>query len=107
MTRRVRNVSSTPVTMFGSDGTEGTTIKGSNVAHAHAVTPADGTDLTGVAAHGAAQFLYVGTAGDVGILTGGEVLLFTGLAAGVWHPLPPFTRVRTTGLTADDLIAGY
>ena len=82
-------------------------VKGSNVAHAHAVTPADGTDLTGVAEHGPAQFLYVGGAGNVSVLTGGETLAFTALAGGVWHSLPPFSRVRSTGTTATGLVAGY
>lgn len=82
-------------------------VRGGNVGFAHAVTPSDGVDLAGVEEYGFAGLLYVGVSGDVSVLAGGEVLVFVGLAGGVWHSLPPFSRVRSTGTTATGLVAGY
>ena len=82
-------------------------VVGSNVALAEAVTPADGTDLPLYAANGPASSLYVGGSGDVVVTVAGVDITFTGMASGVWHPMPPYTRVKATGTTATDLIAGY
>ena len=82
-------------------------LSGSNIQHAEAVTPADGTDLAGVATHGSASSLYVGTTGAVTITTSAGDVAFASLAAGVWHPMPPFTRVKSTGTDASDLVAGF
>jgi len=93
-----------PVT---KDGREGVQVVGSNVAHAEAVTPADGTDLPGVAAWGSASALYVGTSGDVVVTTPDGDVTFSAVAGSVWTPMPPFTRVKATGTTAAGIIAGY
>jgi len=88
-------------------------VSGSNITFAEAVPGSgagdDSNDLTSVAdsTYASADFLYVGTSGDVVITTGGSDLTLVGLAGGVWHPLPPFTRVKATNTTASDLVAGY
>lgn len=81
-------------------------IVGSNIRAAEAVTPADGSDLPLVATYGPACAVYVGTSGSVIITSGGVDLTFANVAAGVWHPMPPFTRVKT-GSGAQNIIAGY
>jgi len=86
---------------------DGIELTGSNLAHAEAVTPADGTDLPGVAAWGSASALYVGTSGDVVVTTPDGDVTFSAVAGGVWTPMPPFTRVKSSGTTATDIIAGY
>lgn len=82
-------------------------IFGSNIGFAEAVTPHDTNALTGVSTHGVAYFLYVGVSGDVAVTTGGVDVTFTGMSAGTWHPLPPFTHVKATNTTATNLVAGY
>lgn len=80
-------------------------LSGSNIAHAEAVT-AGASELTGVSTHGPAHALYLGASGDVTITTDGESLAFAGLAAGVWHPMPPFTHVTAAG-DATGIVAGF
>ena len=82
-------------------------VVGSNLRHTESVTPSDSTDLAGVASWGSACALYVGTSGDAVITTADGNVTFPNLAAGMWHPMPPFTRVKATGTTATGLVAGY
>lgn len=70
-------------------------VSGSNLAAAEAVTPSDAADLPLVATRGAACAIYVGVTGSVVVTTGGIDVTFSNVAAGVWHPMPPFTRVKT------------
>jgi hypothetical protein len=45
-------------------------------------------------------------AGDVVITTRAGDATFTGLAAGMWHPMPPFSKVKATDTTATDILVG-
>lgn len=77
------------------------------IGYAEAVTPSDTVTIPGVAAHGMPNMLYVGGVGDVTIEVHGTNVTFTAMAAGEWHDLPPFARVRATGTTATNLVAGW
>lgn len=68
-----------------------------------AVTPHDSNDLATVA-----RGLYVGVSGDVKVdmLGTGTAIVFTGLVAGVVHPLR-VTRVYSTDTTATNIVAVY
>ncbi len=64
-------------------------------AHAFAITPNDGADLTHET-----RAIYVGGAGDVNLVTaGGETVLFKALSAGTVLPIRA-TRVLATSTTA-------
>lgn len=66
------------------------------------VTPSDTVDLGAVT-----RGLYVGVAGDVAvIMKDGGAVTFSGLAAGVAHPLR-VSRVKATGTTATGIVALY
>lgn len=70
--------------------------------HAFAITPADATELTYVT-----RGLYVGVSGDVALtMLGGEAVVFTGLAAGVIHPLR-VTIVASTNTNATNITGIY
>lgn len=75
-------------------------LSGSNLSAAIAVTPNDSVDLAVVG-----QAIYVGVSGSVVLTVDGTDVTFTNLAAGAWHPMPPFTRVKTSS-TATGIIAG-
>ena len=66
------------------------------------VTPSDTVDISG----GACRALYVGGAGDVTAVCGGEAVLFTGVQAGTVLPVN-CTRVNATGTTATNIVALY
>lgn len=67
---------------------------------ATAITPSDSADLTNPT-----RGLYVGASGDVSVILVGDsaAVTFTGLAAGIVHPLR-VKRVRSTGTTATDIV---
>jgi len=70
----------------------------SPASYAAAVTPNDDTDLPT-----ATRALYVGTAGNLAIVTvGGSIVTLVG--AGGWLPVR-VSRVLATGTTAGDIIA--
>lgn len=74
----------------------------SPAAEAEAVTPDDDNDLAG----GVTRALYVGTEGDLAVMTArGNVVTFRN-AAGGYHPLRVI-RVLDTGTTAADIVALY
>ena len=53
-----------------------------------------------------ATWLYVGTTGNVSITQwDGTTLTFTGLAAGVWHPIASI-MVQSSGTTAEQVLYG-
>ncbi len=67
--------------------------------HAAAVTKSDTVDLTHVS-----RGLYLGTSGDVAAITlSDETITFTGLAAGICHPLR-LKRVLSTNTTATFMV---
>lgn len=69
--------------------------------HAAAVTPSDSTDL---ATH--ARCLFIGTGGDLKVVTvGGDEITFCVLDG----QMLPFMikRVKATGTTATDIVAGW
>lgn len=70
-----------------------------------AVTPSNTANLTATS-----RGIYVGVSGDVVVTLQGMIdgtsLTFTGLAAGVVHPLK-VKRVWTTGTTATNIVAVY
>lgn len=114
-----RQYQAQPVTQVDADGNPtGTserpqvvtgefTLSGSNLRHAEAVTPDDDNDLTGVATYPeGACAVYVGGSGDVVVTVGATDITFTALAAGLWHPMPPYTRVKEAS-TATGIVAGY
>ena len=68
---------------------------------AFAVTPADGTDLANKPA-----YLWVGGAGNVSVLIGGQVVVFNSVAAGTRLDISP-ERVRSTGTSASNIVAVY
>jgi len=69
-----------------------------------AVTPDDAVDIVGSTANTPAT-LYVGTAGNVDVITlGGSTLLFKNIPAGSFLPIQ-VTRVKDTLTTADDIVA--
>lgn len=71
--------------------------------HAVAITPNNSTDLVT-----ATRGVYVGVSGDLKVdMVGGETAItFTGLAAGVIHPLR-VTRIYATGTTATNIVSVY
>lgn len=70
--------------------------------HAVAITPSDVTSL----AH-PVRGIYVGTTGDVTVLTvGGETVTFVAVPAGAILPVAA-NRVNDTGTDAEDLVGLY
>ena len=71
--------------------------------HAFAITPHDTNDLAY-----ATRGIYVGATGDVKVdMLGGEsAVTFTGLAAGIIHPIRA-TRVYNTDTTATNIVGVY
>lgn len=66
------------------------------------VTPSDATYLTRKC-----RGLYVGVAGNVAVtFPGGVELIFTGLSAGIIHPIQ-CVRIKSTGTTATGILALY
>ena len=69
--------------------------------HLARVVPDDGTDLSHVS-----QWVYLETAGTLGVTTrGGETLVTPELHAG-WH-LMELTRIHATGTTAGGIMVGW
>jgi hypothetical protein len=69
---------------------------------ASAVTPSDSTSLTN-----AARALYIGTAGNVTLVTiGGSVITFSNVQSGTILPVRT-TRVNATSTTATNIVALY
>jgi hypothetical protein len=69
-------------------------------ANAVAVTPDDDTDLTT-----AADALYIGTTGDLSVITiGGDTVTFANVPAGMVLPVSVL-RVKATNTTASDIVA--
>jgi len=69
----------------------------SNFTHVAAVTPADATPFTSPTY---AEWLWVGGAGNVKLITrGGETVTFSGVPAGTFLPIE-CTGVESTGTTA-------
>ena len=67
--------------------------------HIEAITPADGTDLTF-----ATRGIYVGTGGDLRVLTlGGDTVTFPDVPAGVILPIR-CKRVLATSTTASGIV---
>lgn len=67
-----------------------------------AITPSDSNNLSR-----AIRGLYVGASGDVKVdLADGTTVTFTGLAAGVIHPIRT-KRVYATGTTATSILGVY
>ena len=67
-----------------------------------AVTPSNSDDLSKVC-----DAIYVGTAGDVVVITaGGSTVTLKNLAAGVIHHVR-IKRVKSTGTTAVDIVGLY
>ncbi len=72
------------------------------IEHLETVTPHDTTTLANVS-----RALYVGTGGDVTVLTkGGETKTLTAVPSGTWLPIR-VQRVNTTGTTASNMLSGY
>lgn len=72
-----------------------------------AVTPHDSTALTNGTDDFVAKVLYVGSAGNVSVITaGGQTVTFAGAAAGQYL-YGFFTHVRSTSTTASSILAGY
>jgi hypothetical protein len=68
-----------------------------------AVTPNDSADLARVATRG----LYIGGDGNLSVvMSGGGTVAFTGLLGGTILPVR-VDRVRSTGTTAQDIVALY
>lgn len=69
--------------------------------HLALVTPNDGVDLTHVS-----QWVYIATAGTLGVVTrGGETLVTPEMVPG-WH-LMELTRIRATGTSATGIMVGW
>jgi len=69
-----------------------------------AVTPNDSTDITG-ADHNNPAALYVGTGGDVEVITlGGSTVTLKSVPTGTFVPMQ-VTRVKAANTTATDIIA--
>jgi len=65
-----------------------------------AVTPSDSVDLTSYC-----RAIYVGTGGDVALITrGGTTLTFKNVPSGALLPIRA-TRIKATGTAATDIIA--
>ena len=75
---------------------------------AAAVTPSDTVDIPSVSTATGKNFgccLYVGTAGDIRVLTvGGDTVTFVGINTGAFIPVQ-VKRVYTTGTTASNILA--
>lgn len=70
--------------------------------HAFAVTPNDSADLAYVT-----RGVYVGGTGTLKVtMLGGEAVTFTGLAAGVIHPIRA-SRIWSTGTSATTILGIY
>jgi hypothetical protein len=70
---------------------------------AASVTPSDSVDLTG----GATRGLYVGTGGNINVITvGGTTLVFSNVPDGTTLPIS-VTRVKNTSTTATNIVALY
>lgn len=68
------------------------------------VTPSDVTDITGINPNTPAT-LFVGTGGDVEVITiGGSTLVLKNIADGSFLPIQ-VTRVKATNTTATDIVA--
>jgi hypothetical protein len=68
------------------------------------VTPSDSVDVTGATANTPAT-LFVGTGGDVEVITlGGSTLVLKNIADGSFLPIQ-VTRVKATNTTATDIVA--
>ena len=68
--------------------------------HAAAVTPNDGADLAY-----ATRALYVGTTGDLEVITvGGETVVFTAVPGGTFVPVRA-ARVKAANTTASNIVA--
>lgn len=67
------------------------------------VTPDDTNEL----AIKPAVAIYVGVSGNVVLTTRAGDVTFKDLAGGMWHPMPPFTKVKATGTTATHIIVGH
>lgn len=68
---------------------------------AEAVTPHDTTNFGG----GKCQAIFVGVAGDITAIVGGQAILFKAVAKGVIELSA--TRVNATATTATDMVALY
>lgn len=69
------------------------------VGIAEAVTPSDSEDLTYVS-----RALWVGTEGNLSVITaGGQTVALANVNVG-WHPIR-VSRIRSTGTTATDIVA--
>jgi hypothetical protein len=69
-----------------------------------AVTPSDSTDITGADFNNPAA-LYVGTGGDVEVITlGGSTVTLKSVPTGTFVPMQ-VTRVKASATTATDIIA--
>jgi len=68
------------------------------------VTPSDTVDITGATANTPAA-LFVGTGGNIDVITlGGSTLLLKNIADGTFLPIQ-VTRVKATLTTATDIVA--
>ena len=68
------------------------------------VTPSDTVDITGATANTPAA-LFVGTGGNIDVITlGGSTLLLKNIADGTFLPIQ-VTRVKATLKTATDIVA--
>ena len=68
---------------------------------AQAVTPSDAVNFTG----GQAKALYIGVAGNVTAIVGGQEILFTAMPVGI-HRIA-CTRVNATATAATGIVALY
>lgn len=83
-------------------GTKPNTVGTVPAEDASAVTPSDSTNLTS-----AARALYIGTAGNVTLVTiGGSVITFSNVQSGSILPVRT-TRVNATNTTATNIVALY
>lgn len=83
-------------------GTRPNTVGSIPAEDASAVTPSDSTNLTT-----AARALYVGTAGNIVLVTvGGNVITFANVQSGTILPVRT-TRVNATNTTATNIVALY
>ena len=73
---------------------------GSPLSNLVAVTPSDSTDLAHVA-----RCLYVGTAGDISVITAGGPTVTLTAALG-WLPVR-VSRVNATNTTATNILSGW
>lgn len=69
---------------------------------AFALTASDSADVP----NGTCRALYVGTGGNVSVITGGSTVTFVGVLGGTVLPVS-CSRVRSTGTTASNIVALY